>query len=112
MTPLSTAVAGVMRRLGPQVGLQVGDYWWIGDICLQCTEITPEGSHLTREVARARARALIPDDIRWCWDCPDCGTTVMSYLPPAVRCDPRCDDCRCPPTLRDPGLPPTERTAP
>lgn len=84
----------------------VGDYWWCGDICLRCVAIVL-GSHRCLEVARAE----MSDDGWHSWTCPECGSTVGQADPPTVRQDPRCHRCECahdpcPPTLRDPGLPP------
>ena len=87
--------------------VRVGDYGWIGNTCLQCESITPEGSHLTREVAHAVGARNLYGERLWVWECPACGCGCRRFgeeIP--VRHDPRCDDCRCPPTLRDPGLPP------
>lgn len=99
------------------MSLKVGDYWWFGNTCLQCTEVTVDGSHRTRELTRATADRLLSSRWTvWEWPCPECGkrcTHTGTQIP--VRMVPLCTACivgDCPPTLRDPGLPPDERTAP
>ena len=87
----------------------VGDYWWCGDICLRCVAIV-RGSHRALEVARAE----MFDDGWHAWPCPECGATVGQADPPHLRQSPLCHRCECaydpcPPTLRDPGLPPAAR---
>lgn len=74
----------------------VGAYWWIGDTCLQCVAITPELSHRTRTVAAY-------DETTGLSLCPDCGAPIYWTAEPSVTADPRCDSCRCPPTLRATG---------
>lgn len=88
---------------------KVGEYAWVGNTCLQCTAITPDCSHMNREVLHAVGARNLYGERLWVWECPVCGCGCRHFgdtIP--VRHDPRCDDCRCPPTLRDPGLPPTD----
>lgn len=74
-----------------------GDYWWIGDECLQCTGIEG-GSHRERSVSAYDPELGVSL-------CPECGAIVPWAEPPEVRSDPRCRECQgresCPPTLRD-----------
>ena len=94
--------------------VRVGDRFWAGAVCLECVEVDEHGSTLTREIARAVASVDGDDD--WHWTCPTCGASCHAHGI-HVRDDPRCFRCRaterfedlCPPTLRDPGLPPTAR---
>ena len=91
--------------------MRVGDYGWCGPVCLQCTAIDEHGSHRSRVVATAVVSVDGDDD--WHWACPECGAPCQAHGI-HVRDDPRCFKCRsterfedrCPPTLRDPGLPP------
>lgn len=93
---------------------KVGDYHWHGAECLQYVAIDEHDSHHERVVARAYPSVDGDDD--WHWACPECGAPCQAHAI-HVRDDPRCFKCRtterfedrCPPTLRDPGLPPTER---
>jgi len=87
---------------------RIGDDAWIGDHCLRCIAIV-HGS--TRE----EVVATYDPETRTS-ECPACGRTVHWSEPPRVRDDPRCIRCaddaaayeadECPPTLRDPSLPP------
>ena len=91
--------------------VRVGDRFWAGAVCLECVEVDEHGSTLTREIARAAVSVDGDDD--WHWSCPTCGAPCQAHGI-HVHDDPRCHRCRtterfedpCPPTLRDPGLPP------
>ena len=76
-----------------------GDYWWIGDECLQCTHVD-RGSHRERSVSTYDPELGVSL-------CPDCGAIVTWEEAPAARSDPRCRACQgresCPPTPRDGG---------
>lgn len=96
---LERATAALSARFDADQ-LRIGDYHWIGDTCLQCCAIV-RGSHRDREVARYSEIAGVSL-------CPDCGSVVSWESAPEYRDDPRCDACRCPPTLRDPGLSPPD----
>ena len=93
--PNLAALDGAIRSLSRRPG----DYWWIGDECLQCTGIEG-GSHRERSVAAYDPELGVSL-------CPDCGAIVAWPEPPAVLADPRCRECQgresCPPTLRDGG---------
>jgi len=73
-----------------------GDYWWIGDECLQCTGIEG-GSHRERSVATYDPELGVSI-------CPECGAVVAWEDAPDTWADPRCCECQaadgCPATLR------------